>query len=84
MQVYIDEKTEVRCADTTFAERGSPLNIRAEPSPDDATGLPWTERTLRRWKITPCDGWVVLWLLEVLVLSRMAVCLSPPTSLTFD
>lgn len=52
------------------------LSIRAERSPDNAAaGLPWTERTLQRWKITPCDGWVTLWLLEVLVLSRMAVCL---------
>lgn len=31
MQVYIDEKTEVRCADATFAERGSPKHqSRAE------------------------------------------------------
>lgn len=74
MQVYIDKETEVRCADATFAERDH-LSIRAERSPDDAAGLPWTERTLQRWKITPCDGWVTLWLLEVLVLSRMAVCL---------
>lgn len=51
------------------------LSIRAERSPDDAAGLLWTERTLQRRKITPCDGWVTLWLLEVLVLSRMAVCL---------
>lgn len=29
-------------------------------SPDDASGLPWTESTLWRRKVTPCDSWVTL------------------------
>lgn len=84
MQVYIGEETEARCSDATFAERGSPLSIRAERSPDDAAGLPWTERTLQRWKITPCDGWVTLWLLESSSSPEWQFACSPPTSLTFD
>lgn len=32
MQVYIDEETEVRCADATFAERGSPKHQSREES----------------------------------------------------
>lgn len=81
---FILMKTEARCSDTTFAERESPLSIRAEPSPDDATGPPWTEHTLRRWKITPVMAGSLCGFWKSSSSPEWQFACSPPTSLTFD
>lgn len=71
----IDEKTVVRSSDTTFAESGSPLRHQSRAESRWCYYRPAVDEThlYQGGKITLCDGWVTLWLLEVLVLSRMAV-----------